>query len=140
MRAFMYDSVRARGGSPRGLLGRRRTVRPAGPVTGCSGHKGTPAAALASPTVQFNRAVHTRGGRLALFGADPGGENCFGIAALPAVGSFESYCCSSVDEAVRHGVGIDCPMWWSPVQGAAVVSIAGFLGQHTEFTLGQSSQ
>jgi predicted nuclease with RNAse H fold len=56
------------------------------------------------------------------FGADPGGENCFGIAALRADGSFETFCCSSVDEAIRlidfpEGIGIDSPMWWSSSAG-----------------------
>jgi predicted nuclease with RNAse H fold len=56
------------------------------------------------------------------FGADPGGEDCFGIAALRADGSFDTFCCSSVDEAVRlidlpEAIGIDCPMWWSSGAG-----------------------
>lgn len=58
------------------------------------------------------------------FGADPGGDGNFGIAALHADGSFETWCCSSVDEAVRLvgeastvGVGIDCPLWWTSAAG-----------------------
>jgi predicted nuclease with RNAse H fold len=56
---------------------------------------------------------------MAWFGADPGGNNKFGIAKLDGDGSFNTWCCSSVDEAVQlidddaEGVGIDCPMWWS---------------------------
>jgi predicted nuclease with RNAse H fold len=56
------------------------------------------------------------------FGADPGGVRNFGVAALHADGSFETWCRSSVDEAVAlmegaDGVGIDCPMWWTSAQG-----------------------
>jgi hypothetical protein len=35
------------------------------------------------------------------FGADPGGEDRFGVASLRADGSFDTWCCSSVDDAVR---------------------------------------
>jgi predicted nuclease with RNAse H fold len=56
------------------------------------------------------------------FGADPGGEDRFGVASLRADGSFDTWCCSSVDDAVRlidspRAIGIDCPMWWSSVAG-----------------------
>jgi predicted nuclease with RNAse H fold len=56
------------------------------------------------------------------FGADPGGIRKFGIARLKADGSFDTWCCSSVDEAVSliespEAVGIDCPMWWSSGAG-----------------------
>jgi predicted nuclease with RNAse H fold len=56
------------------------------------------------------------------FGCDPGGENKFGVAALSSDGRFETWCVSSVDEAVAHisqpmSLGIDCPMWWSSGAG-----------------------
>lgn len=56
------------------------------------------------------------------FGADPGGKDKFGVAALHADGSFDTWCCSSVDQAVRimdapKAAGIDCPMWWSSAVG-----------------------
>lgn len=59
---------------------------------------------------------------MAWFGADPGGERKFGIASLHADGSFETRCCSSVDEALEflkdaEAVGIDCPMWWTSAKG-----------------------
>jgi hypothetical protein len=55
---------------------------------------------------------------LTWYGADPGGLNCFGVAALADNGSFKTWLCSSVDEALAKidqpsGVGIDCPLWWS---------------------------
>jgi hypothetical protein len=55
-------------------------------------------------------------------GADPGGINCFGVAALEDDGSFKTWLCSSVDEAMTKiveptGVGIDCPLWWSSGEG-----------------------
>jgi hypothetical protein len=55
---------------------------------------------------------------LTCYGADPGGINCFGVAALEDNGSFKTWLCSSVDEALTKivqpsGVGIDCPLWWS---------------------------
>ena len=60
-------------------------------------------------------------------GADPGGENNFGLAFLDAVG--KRLVCdtvSSVDEAIEQiiskgkplGLGIDTPMWWSSRKGA----------------------
>jgi hypothetical protein len=59
---------------------------------------------------------------LTWYGADPGGINCFGMAALEDDGSFETWLCSSVDEALTKivqpaGVGIDCPLWWSSGAG-----------------------
>jgi predicted nuclease with RNAse H fold len=56
------------------------------------------------------------------FGADPGGKGTFGIAKLEADGSFETWCRSSVDEALQlidgaEAVGIDCPMWWTSGEG-----------------------
>jgi predicted nuclease with RNAse H fold len=56
------------------------------------------------------------------FGADPGGKDKFGVAALRADGSFRAWSCSSVDQAVRlmeapEAAGIDCPMWWSSAVG-----------------------
>jgi hypothetical protein len=56
------------------------------------------------------------------FGADPGGRENFGVAALADDGEYETYCVSCADEAVHwvkelaekpQGLGIDCPMWWS---------------------------
>ena len=55
-------------------------------------------------------------------GADPGGEDSFGVALLDAgSGELEFATVSSVDEAVERivsrgeplGLGIDAPMWWS---------------------------
>ena len=59
---------------------------------------------------------------MAWFGADPGGKDKFGVAALRADGSFDTWCCSSVDQAVRlidtpEAIGIDCPMWWTSAIG-----------------------
>lgn len=56
------------------------------------------------------------------YGADPGGERCFGVAALEESGSFKTWLCSSVDEALTKivrptSVGIDCPLWWSSGAG-----------------------
>jgi predicted nuclease with RNAse H fold len=56
------------------------------------------------------------------FGADPGGLNKFGLAALHASGRFETQRCSSVDDALSwikqpEAVGIDCPLWWSSAAG-----------------------
>jgi hypothetical protein len=49
------------------------------------------------------------------FGADPRGIENFGVAALHADGSFETWCCSSVDEdlqliggAQAEGIGCSC--------------------------------
>ncbi len=44
------------------------------------------------------------------------------MAALKADGSFETWICSSVDEAFERieapaGLGIDCPLWWSSAAG-----------------------
>ena len=56
-------------------------------------------------------------------GADPGGDNNFGLAFLDAAGKQSLYCTtvSSVDEAFKQivrrgtplGLGIDAPMWWT---------------------------
>jgi predicted nuclease with RNAse H fold len=59
---------------------------------------------------------------LTWYGADPGGTNSFGVAALEDDGSFKTWLCSSVDEALTKivrpsGVGIDCPLWWSSGAG-----------------------
>jgi hypothetical protein len=48
--------------------------------------------------------------------------NGFGVAALEDDGSFKTWLCSSVDEALIKidqptGVGIDCPLWWSSGAG-----------------------
>ena len=60
-------------------------------------------------------------------GADPGGDNNFGLAFLDAVGKQLSCdTVSSVDEAIEQivrrgaplGLGIDAPMWWSSRVGA----------------------
>ena len=56
------------------------------------------------------------------YGADPGGEKRFGMAALEADGSFETQLYSSVQEAFEYvqrpaGIGIDCPLWWSSGKG-----------------------
>ena len=56
------------------------------------------------------------------FGADPGGKGKFAVAKLDADGRFETWCCSSVEEALQwiksaKAVGIDCPTWWSSVAG-----------------------
>jgi predicted nuclease with RNAse H fold len=56
------------------------------------------------------------------FGADPGGIDNFGVAALHADGSFDTWGRSSVDEAVElidapEAIGIDCPMWWTSAVG-----------------------
>jgi predicted nuclease with RNAse H fold len=59
------------------------------------------------------------------FGADPGGENNFGIAVLYEDGKYKTRCVGCVDEAMEwiceigrpNGVGIDCPLWWSSGQG-----------------------
>src|SRR4051794_15528416 len=66
---------------------------------------------------------HPRGSRgLSWYGADPGGIESFGVAALEDDGSFKTWLCSSTDEALRKiikpaGVGIDCPLWWSSGKG-----------------------
>ena len=70
---------------------------------------------------------------MAWCGADPGGRNNFGIAALHSNGSFETWCCSSVDEALQlmgdyQAVGIDCPMWWTSATGGGR-SVDGWLRQ-----------
>jgi hypothetical protein len=59
---------------------------------------------------------------LTWYGADPGGIKRFGVAALEDDGSFNTWLCSSVDEALTKivqptGVGIDCPLWWSSGAG-----------------------
>ena len=60
-------------------------------------------------------------------GADPGGENNFGLAFLDEAGELlDCTTVSSVDEAVDQincrdaplGLGIDAPMWWSSRKGA----------------------
>jgi hypothetical protein len=66
--------------------------------------------------------MNTRKFVMSWFGADPGGIDRFGIAELHADGSFNTWCCSSVDEAVEliknpEAIGIDCPMWWSSAAG-----------------------
>jgi predicted nuclease with RNAse H fold len=59
---------------------------------------------------------------LTWYGADPGGDRRFGVAALEENGSFKTWLCSSVDEALTKivrptSVGIDCPLWWSSGAG-----------------------
>jgi predicted nuclease with RNAse H fold len=61
---------------------------------------------------------------MAWYGADPGGIDNFGVAALHDNGTFETWCCSSVGEAIDHirqpkAVGIDCPLWWTPAKGGS---------------------
>ncbi|MGA0534354.1 MULTISPECIES: DUF429 domain-containing protein [Hansschlegelia] len=61
------------------------------------------------------------------YGADPGGINAFGLAALEGDGSFRTWICSSVDGAMSHivepaGLGIDCPLWWSSGEGGGRVA------------------
>ena len=56
------------------------------------------------------------------YGADPGGIRDFGVAALEEDGSFKTWLCSSVDEALTRiiepsGIGIDSPLWWSSGEG-----------------------
>ncbi|MCS3496189.1 putative nuclease with RNAse H fold [Bradyrhizobium japonicum] len=56
------------------------------------------------------------------YGADPGGSDSFGLAALEDDGSFKTWLCSSTDEALATidqpaGIGIDCPLWWSSKEG-----------------------
>ena len=59
------------------------------------------------------------------FGADPGGENNFGIAVLYEDGTYKTKCVDCADEAIDwirkfgrpNGAGIDCPLWWSSGQG-----------------------
>lgn len=57
-------------------------------------------------------------------GADPGGDNNFGVAILLPDGSAHTRCVSFADEAVDvvcgwlegsspAGVGVDAPLWWS---------------------------
>jgi predicted nuclease with RNAse H fold len=52
-------------------------------------------------------------------GADPGGENAFGLAMLSASGEVSAVCVSCADEAIALiascplGVGVDAPLWWS---------------------------
>jgi predicted nuclease with RNAse H fold len=52
-------------------------------------------------------------------GADPGGEDNFGVALLSATGAVETRCVSCADEAVAliterpAGAGVDAPLWWS---------------------------
>jgi hypothetical protein len=59
---------------------------------------------------------------MAWFGADPGGENAFGVALLHPDGSFESVVVSCADDAMKWlcrkavtilAAGIDAPLWWS---------------------------
>ena len=60
------------------------------------------------------------------FGADPGGNNSFGLAFLGPLGVLRCASVSSVDDAVKRvhdegtplGIGIDAPMWWSSRRGA----------------------
>jgi hypothetical protein len=68
---------------------------------------------------------------MAWFGGDPGGKNAFGIAALHADGTFDTWCCSSVDEAVRliehpATIGIDCQCGGRQPAAAVDASILGF--------------
>ena len=59
-------------------------------------------------------------------GADPGGNNSFGLAFLDASGELRCDTVSSVDDAVKRllfegtplGLAIDAPMWWSSRRGA----------------------
>jgi predicted nuclease with RNAse H fold len=56
------------------------------------------------------------------YGADPGGKNKLGVAALSPDGRFKTWCVCSVDEATvlissPVSLGIDCPMWWSSGAG-----------------------
>ena len=56
------------------------------------------------------------------YGADPGGIKTFGVAALGEDGTFMTWICSSVDEAMQFikepvALGIDCPLWWSSGKG-----------------------
>jgi predicted nuclease with RNAse H fold len=52
-------------------------------------------------------------------GLDPGGLNNFGVAILKDDGSYQTYCVSSAEQAIKllqfvpSGVGIDSPLWWS---------------------------
>ena len=58
-------------------------------------------------------------------GADPGGEDSFGLAFLGASGALQCETVSCVDRAVARileggrprGIGIDAPMWWSSRKG-----------------------
>src|SRR5262249_41364779 len=58
-------------------------------------------------------------------GADPGGMDNFGVAVLREDGTYDTQCVNCADEAItwigkfgrRHGVGIDCPLWWSSGRG-----------------------
>jgi predicted nuclease with RNAse H fold len=56
-------------------------------------------------------------------GADPGGNNNFGVAVLDDNGAAECWTVSSASEAneivnfTPHGVGIDAPLWWSAGRG-----------------------
>ena len=61
-------------------------------------------------------------------GADPGGRNKFGVAALSPNGHVESTRFSSAREAVAWvaelnvdllGVGVDAPLWWSSGESGA---------------------
>jgi predicted nuclease with RNAse H fold len=61
---------------------------------------------------------------MAWYGADPGGIDKFGVAALHDNGTFDTWCCSSVGEALDHirqpkAVGIDCPLWWTSAEGGS---------------------
>jgi predicted nuclease with RNAse H fold len=59
------------------------------------------------------------------FGADPGGVDNFGVAALREDGTYDTKCVSCADDAMNwvrslgrpNGVGIDCPLWWSSGRG-----------------------
>lgn len=76
------------------------------------GPRGTPRASLAATSELW-------------VGADPGGENGFGLAFLDASGKLRCHTVSSVDEAAGcilregkpQGMGIDAPMWWSSGRG-----------------------
>jgi predicted nuclease with RNAse H fold len=52
-------------------------------------------------------------------GADPGGKNRFGVAVLYEDGTFDTWCVSCADDALKYistasmGLGIDSPLWWS---------------------------
>lgn len=56
-------------------------------------------------------------------GADPGGQNNFGLAILESNGSACTFCVNCADEAIDvvkthvkvqpDGVGVDAPLWWS---------------------------
>ncbi len=56
-------------------------------------------------------------------GADPGGEENFGVAILASDGTVRTWCVDCADEAVAIvrenvysqtlGAGVDAPLWWS---------------------------